>query len=61
MPDEELARLKAKRDAAEDERDDAQAVARDFADALNEMLNTENHDWWRLASEALARHPEYSH
>jgi hypothetical protein len=61
MPDEELARLKAKRDAAEDERDDAQAVARDFADALNEMLNTENPDWWRLASEALARHPEYSH
>ncbi len=61
MPDEELARLKAERDAAEDERDDAQAVARDFADALNEMLNTENPDWWRLASEALARHPEYSH
>ncbi len=42
MPDEELARLKAERDAAEDERDDAQAVARDFADALDEMLNTEN-------------------
>ena len=61
MPDEELARLKGERDAAEDERDDAQAVARDFADALNEMLNTENPDWWRLASEALARHPECSH
>lgn len=60
MPDEELAKLKAERDTAEDERDDAQAAARDFADALNEILNAEHPDCWRLASEALARHPEYS-
>jgi hypothetical protein len=38
---------------------EAQAAARDFAAALNEMLNTEQPDWWRLASEALARHPQY--
>jgi hypothetical protein len=61
MPDEETARLKADRDAAEHERDDAQAAAKDFADALNEMLNTENPDWRGIARDALARHPEYSH
>lgn len=60
MPDDEVARLKAERDAAEDERDDAQAIANDFADALNEILNTEDPDWWGIATNALARHPEYS-
>jgi hypothetical protein len=44
---------------AEDERDDAQAAARDFAKALKEILETDNPDWWRIASEALARHPDY--
>lgn len=61
MPDDETAKLKADRGAAEDERDDAQAAARDFAKALNEMLNTENPDWWGIARDALARHPDYSH
>ena len=59
MPDEELARLKAERDAAEDERDDAQATARDFAKALQEIAGTESPDFWRIATEALRRHPEY--
>jgi hypothetical protein len=57
---DELTRLRAERDAADDEREDAQAAAKDFAKALNEMLDTEDPDWWRLASEALARHPEYT-
>ena len=60
MPDDELARRKAERDAAEDERDDAEVAARDFADALNEILNTKDPDCWGIATNALARHPDYS-
>lgn len=53
MTDQDVAQVKAERDAA-------QTAARDFAKALNEILNTENPDWWGLATNALARHPEYS-
>lgn len=48
MPDGDVAQLKDERDAAEDERDDAHAAARALADAVNEMLNTEDPDWCGL-------------
>jgi hypothetical protein len=40
--------------------DDAKAAARDFAKALREIAGTQDPDAWRIAAEALARHPEYS-
>jgi hypothetical protein len=43
---------------AEHERDAAVGAARDFAKALQEVTEPDA-DVWRIATEALARHPEY--
>jgi hypothetical protein len=56
--DEARTRAESDRDTAEHERDAAVDAAQDFAKALQEVMQPDA-DVFRIASEALARHPEY--
>lgn len=56
--DEAIRRAEADRDAAEDERDDVVEAAKDFAKALQQVIEPDA-DVYRIATEALQRHPEY--
>ncbi len=56
--EEALRRAERDRDEAERDREDAVDAAQHLAKALQEVMQPDA-DVFRIASEALARHPEY--
>lgn len=58
--DEAIRRAEADRDAAEDERDDVVEAAKDFAKALQQVIEPDA-DVYRIATEAPAASPRIRH